>query len=424
MEWLFLVGNGDFCLMYRLTYMQLLKDLHEAHEGACKNKWTRPAVQKFNRKKEENLQVIALSLWFRTYKPRPMLCKIEHKPRKREVFVPAFEDEIVDYLYKIYTDEIYLRLYIQDLYSGIKGRGTKYGVERLEMHIRQESLNYTVPCYVLKGDIKGYYPHMKRQLLLEICLEGLRKMSMHRITKRSPLRWCDVADMDFIEYLTTVIALLDPTENCKRVSPLWEWDDLPPEKSFFHMEKGRGVPPGKLTSGTFGNMYLNGLDHHMKRDLHFHHIGRFTDDFYVVSSDREFLLRMVPEIDLYLRTERGLELHKGKTRIFDVRKGVPFLGAFLMPHRRYMERRTLKGMRKKLVVVQQELREGGADEHANSSINSYLGLARQFRGYNLARSVMLGEHHLDKYGIFTLGMKKFIFFSPLVFRPDEDYFDE
>ena len=299
--------------------------------GACKNKWTRPLVQKFNRKKEENLQTIALSLWFRTYKPKLMLCKMEHKPRKREVFVPAFEDEIVDYLYKIYTDEIYLRLYIQDLYSGIKGRGTKYGVERLEMHIRQESRNYTEPCYVLKGDIKGYYPHMIRQLLYEICLDGLRKMSCHRITKRSPLRWCDVVDMDFVEFLTGQIALQDPTENCKRVSPLWEWDDFPPEKSFFHMEKGRGVPPGKVTSNTFGNIYLNALDHHMKRDLFVRHNGRFTDDFYAVSSDREFLLRLIPEIDGFLRKERGLELHKGKTRIFEVRKGVPFLGAFRMP---------------------------------------------------------------------------------------------
>ena len=410
--------------MFRLTYRQLLEDLHEAHKGACKDKWTRPVVQKFNRKKEENLQTIALSLWFRTYKPKPMLCKMEHKPRKREVFVPAFEDEIVDYLYKIYSDEIYLRLYIQDLYSGIKGRGTKYGVERLEMHIRQESRNYTEPCYVLKGDIKGYYPHMIRQLLYEICLDGLRKMSCHRITKRSPLRWCDVVDMDFVEFLTGQIALRDPTENSKRVSPLWEWEDFPPEKSFFHMEKGRGVPPGRLSSNTFGNIYLNALDHHMKRDLFVRHNGRFTDDFYAVSSDREFLLRLIPEIDGFLRKERGLELHKGKTRIFEVRKGVPFLGAFLMPHRRYMENRTLKGMRKKLVIVQRELREGGADVHAHSSINSYLGLLRQFRGYNIARTVMLEEHHFHKYGMFSLGMKRFIPSPPLVLRLDEDFSDE
>ena len=404
--------------MYRLTYRQLLKDLEEAHLEACKHKWTQLGVVRFNQKKEENLQVIALSLWFRTYKPRPMLCKMEHKPRKREVFIPAFEDEIVDHLYDKNTGEMYLRLYVQDLYSGIKGRGNSYGIQRLEMHIRQESLNYTVPCSVLKGDIKGYYPHMIRQKLLDVCLEGLGKMARHRITKRSPICWQDVVDMDFVEYLTTVIALQDPTENCRRISPLSEWDDFPPEKSFFHMEKGRGVPPGKLTSGIFGNMYLNGMDHWLKRVHHCKHEGRCSDDFYIVMREREQLLRLVPEIRNYLKEERGLELNLGKTRVFDVYKGVPFLGAFLLPHRRYMENRTLKRMRIRLDEVQSTLKKDSQNTSAHSSLNSYLGLLGQYRSYNLTRSVMLTEHNFARYGHFTIGMRKFRANTPLKLKED------
>lgn len=400
--------------------MQLLSDLHEAHRRACKNKWTRPVVQKFNRRKEEGLQALALSLWFRTYSPGPMLCKMEYRPRKREVFVPAFEDEIVDHLYCMYTEELFLRLCTEDLYSGIKGRGNSYGIDRLERHIRQESLNFTVPCYVLKMDIRGYYLHMLRPVLLEICLDGLRKMASRRITKRSALRWGDVVDVDYVEYLTRVIVTQDPLKDCRRVAPLSEWDDLPPEKSFFHMEAGRGVPPGKLTSGLFGNLYLNGMDHFLKRELHCRHTGRFTDDFYVVSADRSLLLSLVPRIEEYLGRERGLELQKGKTRIFDVRKGVPFLGAFVLPHRRYMENRTVRRMRARLDEVQLNLKHDRGVSSAHSALNSYLGLMSQFRGYNMARQVMLEQHRFHKYGHFTLGMKKFVPFTPLSLKPRED----
>ena len=47
------------------------------------------------------------------------------------------------------------------------------GIERLQQHIRQESRNYKVPCYVMKMDIRGYFMHINREKLLRICLRSL-----------------------------------------------------------------------------------------------------------------------------------------------------------------------------------------------------------------------------------------------------------
>ncbi|MGM9621427.1 MAG: RNA-directed DNA polymerase, partial [Bacteroidaceae bacterium] len=69
------------------------------------------------------------------------------------MFAAEFEDRIVHHLYYNYVHEMLERTFIADSYSCIKNRGTHYGIDCLEEHIRKESQNYTLPCYVLKMDI-------------------------------------------------------------------------------------------------------------------------------------------------------------------------------------------------------------------------------------------------------------------------------
>ena len=47
------------------------------------------------------------------------------------------------------------------------------------------------------------------------------------------------------------------------------------------------MPIGNLTSQLFSNVYLGELDDYMKRVLRCRHYGRYVDDFYVVSADKE-----------------------------------------------------------------------------------------------------------------------------------------
>lgn len=75
------------------------------------------------------------------------------------------------------------RTFIADSYSCIKGRGTHYAIDRLEQHIRQVSENWKQPCYVLKLDIKGYFMHINRNLLLMIVMRQLKKLSRRRVEK-------------------------------------------------------------------------------------------------------------------------------------------------------------------------------------------------------------------------------------------------
>lgn len=123
------------------------------------------------------------------------------------------------------------RTFIADSYSCIRDRGTHYGIRRLEQHIRIESQNYQEPCYVLKLDIQGYFMHINRQRLLDITLRSLHRIALHRVSKYRKELWCELVDMDFVDYLTREIVLLDPTKDCQIRGDAADWDALPSVKS-------------------------------------------------------------------------------------------------------------------------------------------------------------------------------------------------
>ena len=174
-------------------------------------------------------------------------------------------------------------------------------------------------------------------------------------------------------------------EDCEIHGNPSEWASLPADKSLFHSPEGCGLPIGNLTSQLFCNVYLNELDQYMKRTLRCRHYGRYVDDFYVVSADREWLRGLIPQVRDFLQRELGLRLHEGKVRISDVRQGVEFLGAYLKPHRRYVSNTTLCRMRSKLPALEAEENP----ERLRARLNSLLGILGHYHSMNIQRGLFL-----------------------------------
>ena len=165
---------------YFIDWPTLRGDLMQAYLDARLHKRNRRYQLEFESNLDNNLDRLCDELYYRTYKPSPSDCFIITDPKKREVFAAAFRDRIVHHLYYNYVHQMFERTFINDSYSCIKGRGTHYGINRLEHHIRCESQNYTETCYVLKMDIRGYFMHIDRERLLNISLESLKRMSYHQ----------------------------------------------------------------------------------------------------------------------------------------------------------------------------------------------------------------------------------------------------
>lgn len=88
--------------------------------------------------------------------------------------------------------------------------------------------------------------------------------------------------------------------------------------------EGDGLPLGNQSSQVLALMYLSGLDHFVTEDLGCRYYGRYMDDFYLISEDKEHLKECLNRIKEYLG-ELRLTLNN-KTEIVSITKGLKFLG--------------------------------------------------------------------------------------------------
>jgi RNA-directed DNA polymerase len=387
---------------YTLTQKRLLFDLYIAFECAKKNKSNKLYVKQFEKNLYNNLTDLCDELWGRRYSPLPSYCFIINEPKKREIFAANFRDRIVHHLYFNYVHQLFENTFIEDSYSCIKNRGTHYGIKRLEEHIRKESQNYAKECYVLKMDIRGYFIHINRKRLLEISTDVLNSMKRHKSPNGK--MWEEVIDFDFIQYLNKELITLDPTINCIFRSKKEDWDGLPYSKSLFHTNENCGLPIGNLTSQLLSNVFLNVLDQYMKRELKCKHYGRYVDDFFVVSKDRECLREIIPLVKKFLMEKLDLELHMGKTKIINVKYGVEFLGAFVKPYRTYISNTTFKRMKNKI----SKYKNGNISETPLPNINSYLGILSHYKSFNLRAETFIPLKQIYKFGYYSTDLRKMI----------------
>jgi len=377
-----------------------LLDLYQAFYDARRHKSKRSYVRKWEKNFKENMEELCNDLYYRRYKPLPSKCFIIDYPKKREIFAAVFRDRIVHHLYFNYTHRLFERTFIQDSYSCIKGRGTDYGIKRITDFCRKESRNWQRKCYVMHLDIRGYFMHISRKRLLEIATETLKKIGSHPVSNQSEKTWNDVVDLDFTTWLTEVIVMLDPKENCILIGDPSNWDGLDPAKSMLSLEDGLGLPIGNLTSQLFSNVYLNIFDQFMKRVLHCHSYGRYVDDAAVISTDKEWLYSLVPQIRTFLHTALGLDLHMGKLEVSEVHHGVVFLGTFIKAWRRYKSNESVERMKQKIADF-----DYTNPNRVLRSVNSYLGLFVHTDSYNLRRRLFF-KREILRIGVFDPGMTK------------------
>lgn len=405
---------------------QLLLDLYRAYKDARRNKRGKEYQLKFEFCLEDNLVALRDDLYAGTYKPLPSTCFVIHDPKMREVFAAAFRDRIVHHLFYNYTHVLFERTFVHDSYSCIPGRGTHYGIERLKHYIRSVSAGWTKPCYVLKSDIKGYFMSIDRERLLAICRRSLESMRKH-VSDIPSQTWGERIDYPFVDYLLESIINADPTARCVKLGAAEEWDALPPEKSLFHSADNCGLPIGNLSSQLFSNVYMNVFDQYVKRNLGCRHYGRYVDDAYIVSDDWRYLKTLIPQIRDFLERELGLSLNEEKTRIYDARQGVEFLGAYLRPFRTYVATGSLRRMRRKLMMTTAGLSAAGRygsrvanDERAarlcyvRAAVNSWLGALSHYDSFCLRRVLFGHCSRLNDYGRFRADWLAFTPFLPFL----------
>ena len=365
------------------TFEHLLYQLHLSYIQARKNKRNTHNQLGFEINQEEGLYNLASSIYNRTYQPKPSVGFIIDKPVVREIFAADFRDRVIHHLIYRCISNIVEKQLIHDTYSCRIGKGTQYGVNRVEKFMRSCSENWSKPTYFLKLDIQAYFMTMSHDIILEKIQKMLppHKASFLGISR------------DTLNYLLEKTVNNSVTNNCKIKGCKSDWLKLPESKSLFSYPSNTGLPIGNLTSQLFGNVYLNDFDHYVKTELKIKYYGRYVDDMVFIHDDRSYLEDLIPVLSSTLRKNFELKIHPKKIVLRSVEDGLPFLGQIIKPYRRYSGNRIKNNfylsiefinalMKTTVHFTWKEL------EHIQAKINSYLGTMKHAKTYKLRQTIL------------------------------------
>jgi hypothetical protein len=257
-----------------------LEDLFAAYYTCRRNKRRTHNALVFELDYESQLVALCDEINNGTYRPGKSVAFIVDKPVKREIFAAEFRDRVVHHLIIAKLNPLFEKAFIYDSYACRVGKGTLFGIWRLQRFIRQCSANYSQDCYVLKLDIRGFFMNINTDRLFAR-LEQLIIDRYHEL------------DRDIVIELCRLVLFARPTENCVIKGRRSDWDGLPLSKSLFYSPPRCGLPIGNLSSQVFANFYLNVFDHFVKHDLGIRFYGRYVDDFVVVHTDHDYLVSLI-----------------------------------------------------------------------------------------------------------------------------------
>ena len=373
-----------------------LEDVFLAYHACRKNKRYRSTSLEFELDYENQLVELWREIKEGSYKPSFSSAFIIKKPVCREIFAAQFRDRIVHHLVIDKLEHHFEKTFIYDSYACRKGRGTLFGIRRIEKFIRSCSLNYQKDCYILKLDVQGFFMNISRALLWE-------KLSV--FINKSYL----LPDKEALIFLCKTIVHNDPTLNCILRGDEKHWGLIPNDKSLFTVSKGLGIPIGNLSSQIFANFFMNPFDHYIKHNLRFRYYGRYVDDFVLIHESKQKLIDSISLIRLFLKKELFLDLHPKKIYLQHYSKGVSFLGSMIRPYRVTPGKRIIKNFFQTIDHYSKWDSQITKEDQRRflCSINSYLGILTHQKCYLLKNKMYARlQGPWKKITYITVGLNK------------------
>lgn len=332
---------------------------------------------------EMNAESECVRLWqelnSRQYRPSRSIVFISNYPVKREIFGAAFRDRVADTIFAERMIPLLEQQYIDDNYSTRVGKGTLYGIRRVEQMIRDCSENYTEDCYVMKLDLQSYFMSLPKDLVYQKFSDFINA------------RYHE-PDREFMLWLLKIIISDRPEQHCVRNSAREQWEGLPRNKSLFYSDGHHGLPIGKIVSQMSALVFMDDLDHCLAYQFPHVRYGHYMDDMILVSQ-YPFLLEWVRDhvVDAWA-ARNGVRRHPKKMYLQHYRKGVLFTGGMIKPGITYINKRTVakcldKIERYNLLAKSHPYYVYVHREEFLAVINSYLGMMRHFASRNIVHRI-------------------------------------
>lgn len=342
--------------------MVKLEDLLQAVDDAAHSKRKSKETIKYMLKKEYNTVKLWKDINNRTYIPDGNYAFVVLIPKPREIFATEFKNRVVHhYLYKRIMPLINRHVPTRT-FSNRKGLGGDRAIFCIYNDIKQLSNNYTEDCWIMKVDIKGYFPNANWQL----AYNKLSKLVIDEYTGQ---------DKEDILYLLYVCLFANPSETCEKRGDITLWRYIEPEKSLFNKPYGIGGAIGWLIWQMAMLYYLSDLDVFLYNQKDIRYI-RFVDDIVIIGKNKTQLLKLMPEIRKIV-LNNNCQLNEKKFYFQHYSKGLEFLGSHLKYKRIYLNNKTVYRLLCKIRFLNGIQNKVPYISKFQQCINSYFGMMKR-----------------------------------------------
>jgi len=336
------------------------ENLYLAWRKARKGKTRKAQVIAFERDVEDNLLRLLDELDAGVYEPGEHTNFYVYEGKRRKISAAPFRDRVVHHALCNVIEPIFDRRFIHDSYACRAGKGTHRALDRCTHFARR--------CrYVLQCDVEKFFPSIDHEILAGILGRTVRDRRVMALMRR---------------ILENGRGILDD----EAPQAWFPGDDL------FAVLRPKGLPIGNLTSQLWANVYLNELDHFLKRRLGVRAYVRYADDFLIFGESKAHLWHTRREVVAFLADLR-LTPNPRSFQVFPVRRGIDFLGFRVYPDHRRLLRANVRRARVRMRRLDRLYERGVVNvEHVTARVLGWVAHARHGDTWGLRRSV-LSEFH-------------------------------
>lgn len=230
-----------------------LKKINKMYLKIKTNTKNKRKIENFENNYVSNTVYIKNILEKKNYKSGKYNIFIIREPKIRLIMSQNITDKIINHLVSQYfLVNIFEKTLINENIATRKNKGTHYGLKLLKKYLNNlKDKNF----YVLKFDISKYFFNLDHQIIKDIIRKKIKDKEVLKILD-------NIIDSTNEEYINLEI------KKQKEINKL----DLP------EYNKGKGLPIGNMSSQIIAIMYLNELDHYIKKNLKIKYYIRYMDD--------------------------------------------------------------------------------------------------------------------------------------------------
>ena len=270
-----------------LTHVIDIDNLYNGYLNARKTKRTKKAVYDFERDIGRNIQKLSDEITDRTYTPSGYREFKIYEPKERLIVAPTFRDSIVQHTIYDLVYNVFDRGFIFDNYGCRRGKGTHRASAQVQKFMRSSNAE----LYYLQLDIRKYYYRVNHTMLRD------------RLSRK-------IKDIGLLDLMMLFVSTGD-----------------------------MGLYVGNVLSQLYGLIYLDRLDHYIKRVLKVKKYVRYVDDFILIGLTKDQAVNYRFLIVDYIKEHLDLELskfHRAK-----IKTGTNFVGYRTWQHKKLLRKRSI-----------------------------------------------------------------------------------